>query len=222
MEPNSLEFVARLLVLPLAMTIDPFATLLVFGICLRAGWIIDPILTRPEFSGFASPEFLTVAGVLYVAHAAADKIPPIGHLFDGLGLILKPLAAAMVGLWLANKLAPESALHWYAMAVVVLGGIPAVAGLQLARTKIRFAASASSFGTLHPVASTAENLVALPIAFLSVLRPELALLFMAVIGVPLLWLLLKAVSLLGRGVKRVRSGLARRTTPPSQHAPPRS
>jgi hypothetical protein len=112
MTPNDLHLLAQLLALPLAMTIDPFAPFLIFGVCLRLGWITDPHLTRPEFAGFGSPVFLAAAGCLYVLHALADKFPPIGHFFDLVGSILKPLAAAAIGLWLSNRIAPpEDSLH---------------------------------------------------------------------------------------------------------------
>lgn len=212
MDVNNLEFVARLLALPLALTIDPFAPLLVFGICLRQGWITDPILTGPEFSGFASPEFIAITAVLYVAHVLADKVPVFAHLFDGVGIILKPLAGAFIGLWLTNKIPTDSAVHWYAMAVVLFGGVPAAVSFQLARTKIRLAASAASFGTLHPFLSAAENVVAIPIAMLAVLRPEIAVLIMVAIGIPMMWLLFKLLKLMGKGIRHIRNNFPRRAT----------
>ena len=207
MEYTDIEFVARLLAIPLALVLDPFAVLLVLGLALRMGWINDPILTRPELAGFASPAFITITGVLYVLHALADKIPPIGHLFDAIGIVAKPLAGAFVGLFLANKLDHGTTIHWIAMAVVLFGGIPAAASLQLARTKVRLAASAGSVGTLHPIASTAENFVALPVSALAVLRPELALALIALIVVPLLWIALRVIRAMARRAKRIGRGV---------------
>ncbi len=190
MEMTDVQFVAMLLAVPLAVTIDPFAPLLAFSVALRAGWISDPRFTGPEFAGFAQPEFLAVVGFLYVLHAMADKVPPIAHLFDAIGVVAKPLAGAIIGLWLSNKLDPHSALHWYAMAVVILGGVPSAAALQLMRTKVRLGASVGTLGGLHPIVSGIENVVALPLAFLTVIRPELALLIMVLVIVPAIWVCL--------------------------------
>jgi len=193
MEMTDVQFVARLLAIPLALVIDPIAPILVFGIALRMGWITDPVLTGPAFAGFADPVFIAVVGVLYVVHTLADKVPLFAHLFDGIGLVAKPLAGAVVGFWMTNQLDPNSTLHWVSMAVVLFGGIPAAASLQLARAKVRLATSAGSGGLLHPVVSTAESVVAVPIAAAAVVRPELALLMIALIVLPALWLGLRLI-----------------------------
>lgn len=190
MELTDLAFAARLIAIPLALTLDPFAPLLVLGVGLRMGWIQDPLLTRPEFAGFADPIFIAIVGALYLIHALADKLPPFGHLFDAIGLFAKPLAGVVIGLWMTNMLDHGSTLHWVAIAVVMFGGLPAALGLQAARTKVRLAASAGSAGLLHPVASTIESAFALPVAYLAVAYPGLALLVIAVVVVPGMWIAL--------------------------------
>ena len=96
MDANGAAFVAMLFSMPVAFVIDPFAPPLVFGLCLRAHLIHDPVLLGPAFAGFGSPEFILVAAVLYVGHALADKVPPIAHLMDVLSLAVKPLAVTLV------------------------------------------------------------------------------------------------------------------------------
>lgn len=204
MELTDLAFAARLVAIPLALTLDPFAPILVLGVGLRMGWINDPILTRPEFAGFADPTFIAIVGALYLFHVLADKLPPFGHLFDAIGLFAKPLAGVVIGLWMTNKLDQGSTLHWLSIAVVMFGGLPAALGLQATRTKVRLAASAGSAGLLHPVASTVENVVALPVSFLAIVHPGIALLVIAVVVVPGMWIALR--------VFRALFGKARRAT----------
>ena len=204
MELTDVAFAARRVAIPLALTLDPFAPLLVLGVGLRMGWINDPILTRPEFAGFAEPGFLMIVGTLYLIHVMADKAPAFGHLFDVIGLFAKPLAGVMIGLWMTNKLDHASTLHWTAIAIVIFGGLPAALGLQATRTKVRLAASAGSAGLLHPVASAIENVVALPVAFLAIVHPGLALLVVAVVVVPGMWIALR--------IFRALVGRARRAT----------
>jgi len=199
MELTDLTFAARLIAIPLALTLDPFAPLLILGVGLRMGWIDDPLLTRPEFAGFADPMFIGIVGTLYIIHILADKLPPFGHLLDAIGLFAKPLAGVIIGLWLTNKLDHGSTLHLVAIAVVIFGGLPAALGLQATRSKVRLAASTGSGGVLHPVASTVENAVALPVSYLAVAYPALALLVIAVVVVPCLWIALRILrALLGQ------------------------
>lgn len=157
----------------------------------------------------ADPLFLSIVGGLYVIHALADKLPPFGHLFDAIGIVAKPLAGVIIGLWMANKLEHGSTLHWVAIAIVMFGGLPAALGLQATRTKVRLAVSAGSAGLLHPVASTIETAFALPVEYLAVVYPGLALLVIAVVVVPGMWLALHLFRALvrqaSRATKRVKT-----------------
>ena len=66
MSISAITFVARLFGLPVAFASDPFAPLVVFGLCRRAGLIRDPYLLQPSFDGFAGDGFLALVLVLYV------------------------------------------------------------------------------------------------------------------------------------------------------------
>lgn len=222
MEMTDIEFVARLLAIPLVMVIDPFAPLLVLGIALNLGLVSDPVLNSAAFAGFGHPAFIAVTGALYVSHVLADKVPLFAHTFDAIGLIVKPLAGALVGFWMANKIDPQTTLHWVSIAVVVLGGIPASAGLQFARAKVRVATSAASVGVLHPAVSTIENFVAIPLAALAITQPMIALFVIAILVVPMLWLALRLIRGTIRHVRhaggRMKSAVYGRapSTPPRQ------
>jgi hypothetical protein len=213
MDADGAAFVAMLLSMPVAFVIDPLAPPLVFGLCLRARLIHDPVLLGPAFAGFASPEFIAIVAVLYAGHALADKVPPIAHLMDVLSLAVKPLAVAFVGLWVTSKVDSQSALHWLALAVVFTGGVPAAAALQILRTKVRLAASVTTFGTAHPMISGVENLVGLALACMALLRPELALVLILIVGAPIVWLAWKLTRAAVRGathfVRAGRSAFAR-------------
>ena len=199
MDANSAAFVAMLFSMPVAFVIDPFAPPLVFGLCLRAHLIHDPVLLSPAFAGFSSPEFILVSAVLYAGHAMADKVPPIAHLMDILGLAVKPVAVAFIGLFVAAKIDPSSSLHWLTLAAVLAGGVPAAAALQVLRTKVRLAASATTFGAALPVISGVENVAGLTLASLALLRPELALALILIVGLPLAWLAWKLTRAAARG-----------------------
>ncbi len=203
MDANSATFTAMLFSMPVAFVIDPFAPPLVFGLCLRAHLVHDPVLLGPAFAGFASPEFILIAAVLYAGHAMADKVPPIAHLMDMVGLAVKPIAVTFIGFFVAAKIDPSSALHWVTLAAVLAGGVPAVATLQALRTKVRLAASVGTLGAALPVISGVENVAGLGLASLALLRPELALALIVIVGLPLVWLIWKLTRAAARGAVRL-------------------
>jgi Domain of unknown function (DUF4126) len=208
MHAGDTDLIARLFLLPVALTVDPFALVLVFGSCLHLGWISDPVLAGPAFAGFGNPVFLFVAAVLYVLHTLADKIPPVGHLFDGLGVLVKPIAAALIGFWLAHKLSAESSLPWYALSVVVLGGVPATYALQITKTKTRAGLSAATLGFLHPVVSGFETIAGLILSLAFVLHPLAGLLLAIAVLLPIGWLILVIGKVLRRGLRKIRGQLS--------------
>jgi hypothetical protein len=203
MDANSAAFAAMLFSMPVAFVVDPLAPPLVFGLCLRAHLVHDPVLLGPAFVGFASPEFILIAAVLYAGHALADKVPPIAHLMDIIGLAVKPIAVALIGFFVAAKIDAGSALHWITLAAVLAGGVPATAALQALRTKVRLAASVGTLGAALPVISGVENVAGLTLASLAFLRPELALALIVIIGLPLVWLAWKLTRAAARGAVRL-------------------
>jgi hypothetical protein len=197
---SDIDFVARLLVLPVAVVIDPVAPLVVLGWSLRFGLIRDPYLSGPAFAGFATDTFLTIVTLLYVTHVLAEKIILLSHALDILSLGLKPLAVAFLGLAYAHRLDSGSTLHWVCLATVIAGGVPAAFGLQLLRTKLRLGASVVTFGIAHPLISTAETGAGLLLAVLAIFQPLAALLLVVAVGVPVIWLSVLAVKALGTAV----------------------
>lgn len=206
MDISATAFVARLFGLPIAFAIDPFAPLLVFGFSRRGGLIHDPYLLQPAFDGFASDGFLAVVLLLYIAHIIGDKVPPIAHALDAVYLLLKPLAAALVGFWMADALDVQGSLHVVTLAIVILGSLAVTAGVHAVRSTMRLAASAGTFGFAVPFISTIENALGMVTAVLVVLRPEVALVLFLVVGLPMGLLLYAVVKSLRRGLAALRAG----------------
>jgi hypothetical protein len=206
---SDLDFVCRLLVLAPIFVLDPFAPLFVLAWALRLGLVADPYLASAQFSGFAGDEFLAVISVLYVAHILMDKVPLIAHLLDGIGLLVKPAAMAFAGLWIADRLDAQSALHWATLVIVLAGGVPMTFGLQALRTKVRLGASVGTLGVAHPAISTAETVAGGVLSYLAVTHPAAALVIVLLIGLPIIWVSMVTVRAVGRvagaGVRHLRS-----------------
>ena len=205
MDANTAGILAMLLAMPVAFAIDPFAPPLVLGLCLRFHLIHEPALLGPAFAGFAGWPFIGVSAALYAAHALADKIPPIAHVMDVIGLAVKPLVVGFVGLWVSRQINVGPNLHWLVLAAIFAGGVPAAAALQAFRAKARGAASLVSLGAALPVISGAENVAGLGLTSLILTHPLIALTAILVVGVPIAWLTWTIIS---RATKGARSLVA--------------
>lgn len=109
-----------------------------------------------------------------VVEMLADKIPVMDHVLDAVGLVLRPIAAALGAFALLQHLPTP----WAQIAALALG--VGALGVQAAKAKVRLGSTALTLGAANPILSLAEDLTALALAALSILAP-LALLFAAAI-----------------------------------------
>jgi hypothetical protein len=197
---NDADFVSRLIILPIVFVIDPLAPIVVLAWALRLGWVSDPYFLQPAFAGLATDGFLAFVTVAYIAHALADKVAILAHLMDLIGILLKPVALAFVGLWLAGRFDPASTQHWASLATILVGGVPAAFALQTLRTKFRLGASVGSLGVAHTAISTSETLAGMGLAYLTVLHPVAAAALVLAVGLPVIWLVSVAVRAAGKAL----------------------
>ncbi len=210
MDANTAGIVAMLLAMPVAFVIDPFAPPLVLGLCLRFHLIHEPALLGPAFAGFASWWFIGASAALYATHALADKVPPIAHVMDVIGIAVKPLVVGFVGLWVSHQINVGPNLQWVVLAAIFAGGVPAAAALQAFRTKARGAASLVSLGAALPVISGAENVAGLGLTSLILTHPMIAVGVILAVGVPLIWLTWTIISQAAKGARSlVEAGRSR-------------
>ena len=210
MDANTAGILAMLLAMPVAFVIDPFAPPLVLGLCLRFHLIHEPALLGPVFAGFASWWFIGASAAPYAAHALADKVPPIAHVMDVIGIAVKPLVVGFVGLWVSRQINVGPNLHWVVLAAIFAGGVPAAAALQAFRTKARGAASLVSLGAALPVISGAENVAGLGLTSLILTHPMIAVGVILAVGIPLIWLTWTIISQAAKGARSlVEAGRSR-------------
>jgi hypothetical protein len=209
MDHSAFAFICMMLSVAAAFTLDPFAPVLMFGICVRLGAMGSPALLAPPFAPFASLPFIAGAGAIYLAHAAMDKIPPVAHGLDLIGVFVKPLAIALVGVAMLHRMTPEMPVHWTIAGATLAAAVLGAAALQVARAKVRLAASAATLGVAHPFLSTLENIAALLLSWMAFTHPvAAALMVLVVIVAPLaavVMLIGAAVGAVGR-VARGRRG----------------
>lgn len=110
---------------------------------------------------------LAVAALLEIA---ADKIPVLDHLLDGVGTGLRPLSAAF-GAYAVLVAWPEP---WGLVLGLVLGG--GALAVQLLRAQARLASTLLTGGAGNPVLSVAEDAATVVLLAAALLAPLLGML----------------------------------------------
>jgi hypothetical protein len=150
-----------------------FLPLLLLGVAARAGWVE----LVPQAAWLASDLALGALAVATVVELAADKIPVVDHVLDGVATVLRP-AAAWLGAYalLAHWPAP-----WGQILAIVLGTLALV--VHGVKAKLRLGSTTLTLGQANPVLSVAEDVAAAAGVAIAVLAPLLAILILATIAV---------------------------------------
>lgn len=128
------------------------------------------------FEWMASLPALVCFATAVVAEVVADKVPVVDHALDAAGVVIKPVAAAVVSASMVVGMDPLLALTMG----LISGGVVAE-GVHLVKAKARVLSSALT-GTLgNPVLSVLEDLLAVAGVVMSVLVPVLGLVVFAVL-----------------------------------------
>lgn len=169
---GTLIALATSLGLSTAAGLNAFLPLLTVGIFARLGWIQ---LAEP-FGLIAHPLVLLIIAALAVLDFIGDKVPAIDSALHTAGLIISPIAGAILALAAQGDVAT---VH----PVLVAGaGIIAAGGVQTARTAARPVVTAATAGTANPVVSMVEDGAAFVLSVLAILVPVLAIILVIVLG----------------------------------------
>jgi hypothetical protein len=179
-----------------AAGLNLYLVVLLLGLGGRLGWVEVPaVLTRTDV--------LIVAGVLYAIEFAADKVPYLDNLWDGLHTVVRPLGAAALGYVLAG----QSGSIGEAMGAVVAGSLAFSAHSAKATTRAAVNTSPEPFSNWF--LSLFEDGVVASLVALAILYPWLALIVGVGLAILSFWVasrLLGAVRKLwlrwGRGLDR--------------------
>lgn len=143
----SLSTGLRAFLAPFALSVGSFA-----------GWID----LGETMSWIGSPLALGTFSAAILFEMASDKIPVLDHLMDTLHVFLKPAAGTLVAMSLFHGTDPLVA------AVLSLASGGAVAGVtHLTKASVRLGSSGTTGGTMNPVLSVVEDLVAVGLACLA-------------------------------------------------------
>jgi hypothetical protein len=149
-----------------------------------------------QLEWLANPTTLAILAIATLLEIAADKLPALDHLMDSFGLLLRPVAGALV---MSSTLTfTEPAVG---MVLGIAAGALAAEVVGLGKLTTRLVTNASTAGTSTPAISLAEDSVAAGGVALGFLVP-----YVVGFGVVVLVLLgLPRLRSLPRFLKRVKS-----------------
>ncbi|WP_245863530.1 DUF4126 domain-containing protein [Candidatus Viridilinea mediisalina] len=148
-----------------ASGLNAYIPLLGIGLFARFG-LID--LVAP-FDLLSHGLVLTILAILAIVDFVGDKLPAIDSGFHAVGLIISPIAGAIVTLSSQGELAT---IH---PALITIAGLIVALSTHSARSTMRPVITAATAGSANPIVSIIEDIVALTLTILAMLMPLLAL-----------------------------------------------
>lgn len=147
-----------------ATGLNAYLPLLTVSVLSRLGLIQ---LGEP-FDLLSHPITMIVLVILAIVDFIGDKVPAVDSVLHIIGLVISPIAGAIVALAASSDIV---SIH---PAVVAGAAIIAAAGAQSARTSIRPAVTAATGGTANSFVSFLEDALSFVLSLLSIFLPVLA------------------------------------------------
>jgi large-conductance mechanosensitive channel len=160
-----------------ATGLNAYLPLLILGGLAR--WT-DLITLDAPYDTLAEPGVMIAIGVIAIVDFVGDKVPALDSLLHAIGLVVAPVAGALVALAATGNDVVDPAF-----AVVV--GVAAAGATHGARTIVRPASTAFTGGVGNPVLSLGEDTVSTVLAFSAVIVPVVALLMVVALAWLLVW-----------------------------------
>lgn len=177
-----------------AAGLNAYIPLLVVGLLARYTDLIA--LGRP-FDMLENPIVLLVIAVLALLDFIGDKIPAVDHVLHAIGLVVAPIAGAIVAL------AANSDANSISPLLVAICGVLLAGSTQVARASARPLATATTAGVANPVLSFLEDGVSAVLSVLAVFLPVLAFLLVILFAFLMILLFRRAFR------RKVQSGIRR-------------
>lgn len=190
-----LQTLAAILGLSTVSGINLYLTVLLAGAGQRFGWIHG---LPADLAILGHPVVLGAAALLFLLEFAADKIPFITPIWDGLHTFIRPVGGALLALGAAGELHPA------AKVVAMLAGGTIALGTHGSKMGVRLLAHTAPEPASHSVLSVAEDLGVAALLALAYSHPAIALPVLAAVLVAtalLLPLLVRALAFVLTGFR---------------------
>lgn len=163
-----------------AAGLNAFIPLLIVGVLSR---FTDIIVLPAGLTWLESWPAIIVSGLLLLAEVIFDKIPGVDHVNDLIQTLVRPVVGSVIFAATAAADIVESSQFWqdnpwlgYVLGAIVAGSV------HVGKATSRTAINAATAGTGSPVASFAEDAVAVGLSFSAILIPWLVALFFVGMG----------------------------------------
>ena len=153
-----------------------FLPLLMLALAARFGWF--GVELNEQMQWLHSDAAVAALGVAAAVEFTADKIPVVDNALSGVGLVVRPLAAALAAGSLFVGVDPLLA----AVAGIMVGA-PTALAFNAAQGGLRLASTATTGGLGNPVISLFEDALAFLTALLALLAPVLVPVFLVILAV---------------------------------------
>lgn len=176
-EPFSVWVIPALLGLGLAAStgLRTFLPLLMLALAARFGWF--GVELNEQMRWLHADAAIAALGVAAAVEFTADKVPVLDNALSSLGLVVRPLAAALAAGSLFVGVDPLLA----AVAGIIVGA-PTALAFNAAQGGLRLASTAATGGLGNPVVSLLEDVLAFFTALLALLAPVLVPVFLVILA----------------------------------------
>jgi hypothetical protein len=156
-----------------ASGLNAYLPLLTIGIFARMGWIE---LASP-FDLLTNLFVLLIIAALAVLDFVGDKVPAVDSALHAAGLVIAPIAGAILALASQGDVATINPV------LVAAAGLIAAGGTHAARATVRPVVTAATAGTGNSVVSAVEDGAAVTLSVLAIFVPVLAIILVVVLAV---------------------------------------
>lgn len=160
-----------------ATGLNAYLPLLILGGLAR--WT-DLITLDAPYDTLSEPGVMLAIGAIALVDFVGDKVPALDSVLHAIGLVVAPVAGALVALAATGNDVVDPAF-----AVVI--GVAAAGATHGARTMVRPASTAFTGGAGNPVLSLGEDTVSTVLAFSAVIVPVVAFLMVVALAWLLVW-----------------------------------
>ncbi|HEX9439681.1 MAG TPA: DUF4126 domain-containing protein [Roseiflexaceae bacterium] len=154
-----------------AAGLNAYLPLLIVGLVARYTNLIH--LNEP-FSLLSHPVVLLVIAVLALLDFVGDKIPAVDHTLHAAGLIIAPVAGAILFMAANGQTGSVSPL------LAAICGVILAGGTHSARATARPLATVSTAGIANPVISFFEDVTSLALSVVAIILPVLAFILVVI------------------------------------------
>jgi len=143
-----------------------FLPLLVISILARTGYLH----LHQGFEWLASIPALITFGTASVVEILGDKIPAVDNFLDSAGIVIKPVAGAVLVSSLVVRMDPLLAV---VLGIIAGGSIAGI--IHTGKAGMRIASTGLTMGMANPIVSVVEDLGAVSGIVLAIVAPVMAL-----------------------------------------------